>query len=62
MIQKQMVYVGKLKKLKGKTAIVIRESIHSPLVRAQFDDLMLPKNVTHGWSIFAATDFEEVKP
>jgi hypothetical protein len=54
-------HVGKIKPLKGETAIVQRENPTSRFVKAQFDNLKLPHNLTHGWTLFSANDFEEVK-
>ncbi len=52
-------YVGPDSKLKGEKALV-REDPESKTrgVLAQFDNLDLPKELTHGWASFYAHDFE----
>ena len=49
-------YVGDNELLKGKTALLQRFT--ATTVDAQFDDLTLPEEFTHGWKTYKASDFE----
>lgn len=62
----RMKYVGKIRRLKGKTALVMP---HSGLrLKAQFDDITIDKGVptlkhcvAHGWTTFDRSDFEPIE-
>ncbi len=48
---------GKWSQLKGHTAIIMYGKDGVSHCRAQFDDLDLPENLTHGWTVYPITDF-----
>lgn len=51
-------YIGPMHKLKGKTAIIKNIGYMPGRCEAQFDDMDLPQNLTHGWRTFMVEDFE----
>lgn len=53
-----MRYIGPIEVLKGKTALINGKAATD--VMAQFDDLSLPHEYTHGWKCLPADHFEDV--
>lgn len=56
---KTMCYIGPIEVLKGKMA-QIQEDKAPGYIQAQFDDLTLPYEYTHGWKIYPVNYFEDV--
>lgn len=56
--QRQMIYIGSVKKLQGETALV-RFDRSKDEVMVQFDNLNLPKKHTHGWTEYDPRDFRD---
>ena len=50
-------YIGRNHVLFKKTALIIRHPTLARHVAAQFDDLTLPRALTHGWRTFPASHF-----
>jgi hypothetical protein len=54
----QYVYIGPNEELKGKTALI--KVLGEGIYEVQFDDLKLPKTLTHGWTKFPSDYFLKV--
>lgn len=50
-------YIGTIKLLYGKTALVKRTK-NKGIIKVQFDDMSLPRSYTHGWCDFFESAFE----
>jgi len=51
-------YVGPLLHLRGETALLMRDESNPEWVKAQFDNLKLPMELTHAWVQSHGRDWE----
>lgn len=54
-------YIGPLKQLKGKTALIRQDTNTSSNYEAQFDDLGLPSKYTNGWTSFKKSEWTMIE-